>query len=60
MNNVKSLDLPKTYPKIGELQDRVNDLILEYEGELGFLEVLGVLEFMKSVVIARQWESIED
>ena len=55
---VASLNLPETRPKIAELQDRVNDLILEYDGEVGFLEVIGMLDFLKSVITSRQWENI--
>jgi hypothetical protein len=57
---VESLNLPETRPRIAELQDRVNSLILEYDGDVGFLEVLGMLDFLKSTITARQRENIID
>jgi len=57
---VTNLNLPETRPQIAELQDRVNNLILEYDGEVGFLEVIGMLDFLKSTITAKQWENIID
>ena len=57
---VTNLNLQKTYPKIAELQERVNNLILEYDGDVGFLEVIGMLDFLKSTITAKQWENIID
>jgi hypothetical protein len=60
MNNIKQLGLTESRPKIAELTDRVNTLILEYDGEVGFLEVLGMLDFLKSTLTNKQWENVID
>ncbi len=51
MNNVKSLNKEKTFSKEGELMDRLEILISEYDGELSLVAVLGVLELKKHCMI---------
>jgi len=56
---IHDLQMTEKRPKIAELQERVDNLILEYDGDVGFLEVIGMLEFLKSVITSRQWENID-
>lgn len=44
MREVTQLPEPKSYaPKAGELLERINDLIAEYDGEMSTMEAVGVL-----------------
>ena len=47
MSNITSMGKEKTFSKEGELMSRLNTLIAEYDGELSFVSVLGVLELKK-------------
>ena len=47
MNNVTSMNKDKVFSKEGELMERLNVLIAEYDGEVSFVSVLGVLELKK-------------
>lgn len=48
MTDVTHLPGPKAYaPKAGELLERINDLIAEYDGEMSTVEAVGVLELAK-------------
>ena len=60
MSNVTSLDMTITRPKAAELQERIHNLIMEYDGEIGFIEAIGVLEFLKIVMMERQLENLSD
>ena len=43
-NNVKSLNKEKTFNQEGELMDRLEALIADYDGELSLVAVIGILE----------------
>ena len=47
MGKVVSLDKEKTFSKEAELANRIDDLILEYNGELSLVSVMGILELKK-------------
>ncbi|MCJ8293533.1 MAG: hypothetical protein MJK15_03925 [Colwellia sp.] len=51
MNKIKDLNLDKTFPKEGELFDRLTELIDEYAGEISLVSVLGILELKKQSLI---------
>jgi len=51
MSNIKSLNKKKTFSKEGELMDRLEILIAEYNAELSLVAVLGVLELKKHCMI---------
>ena len=59
-SNIESLNLTEKRPKMGELLGRIDDLILEYDNEVGFLEVIGMLDYLKTVIISRQEDNILD
>ena len=54
MNNVTSMNKEKKFSKEGELMERLNILIAEYDGELSFVAVLGVLELKKIELFVSQ------
>lgn len=58
MSKVVSLNKEAIRPKAGELSERIHSLIKEYDGEIGFVEAIGVLEFLKSVMIEKQLENL--
>ena len=47
MGNVTSLNQEKVFSKEAELAGRIDDLILEYNGELSLVSVMGILELKK-------------
>jgi len=59
MSNVLDLQQPITRPAVAEMQERIHDVIKEYDGEVGFIEALGALEFLKIIMTARQIDNIE-
>ncbi|CAI1018992.1 hypothetical protein [Serratia ficaria] len=44
----------KRFPKAGELARRIREMILEYNGEIGLAEAIGVLELVKIELINGQ------
>ncbi|CAI1047679.1 hypothetical protein [Serratia entomophila] len=44
----------KRFPKAGELASRIREMIIEYNGEIGLAEALGVLELVKIELINGQ------
>lgn len=44
---ISMLPVERKFPLPAELTGRINDLIHEYDGEIGLSEVLGVLEIVK-------------
>jgi len=51
MNNVSSLNKEKAFSKEGELSQRMNDLIAEYDGEISLVSVLGILDLKKMEMV---------
>jgi hypothetical protein len=51
MDNVKSLNKPKTFNREGELSERLSKLIGEYDGELSLVAVLGILDLKKMEMV---------
>jgi len=47
MGSVVHTNLPKIFPKEGELYDRILKLVFEYEGELSFYQAIGALDDVK-------------
>ena len=47
MSNILDMNKEKTFPKEGELMERLTSLIDEYAGELSLVAVVGVLEMKK-------------
>ena len=58
MNN--SSDFQQTRPEVAEMQERIDNIIKEYDGEVGFIEAIGALEFLKIIMTARQVENMSD
>jgi hypothetical protein len=54
MNNVTSMNKDKVFSKEGELMERLNILIAEYDGEVSFVSVLGILELKKIELFVSQ------
>lgn len=52
--NVTNLGKEKSFPVVGELFDRIDNVILEYEGEIGLAEAIGVLEMLKAKLLSNQ------
>lgn len=44
---ISMLPVERKFPLPTELTGRINDLIHEYDGEVGLSEVIGVLEIVK-------------
>lgn len=44
---ISMLPIERKFPLPAELTGRINDLIHEYDGEVGLSEVIGVLEIVK-------------
>ncbi|MDU1652650.1 MAG: hypothetical protein E6850_09140 [Leclercia adecarboxylata] len=53
-SNVTSLGKEKSFPAAGELFERIDNIILEYEGEIGLAEAIGVLEMLKAKLLSNQ------
>lgn len=53
-SNVTSLGKEKNFPVAGELFERIDNVILEYEGEIGLAEAIGVLEMLKAKLLSNQ------
>lgn len=53
-SNVTSLGKEKIFPVAGELFERIDNIILEYEGEIGLAEAIGVLEMVKAKLLSNQ------
>ncbi len=53
-SNVTSLGKEKSFPVAGELFERIDNVILEYEGEIGLAEAIGVLEMLKAKLLSNQ------
>ena len=51
---VLSTNQVKTFPKEGELMERLTSLIDEYAGELSLVAVVGVLEMKKQGMLDNQ------
>ena len=54
MNKVIDLNLIKTFPKEGELMDKLTVLIDEYAGELSLVSVIGILELKKQCMLVSE------
>lgn len=54
MTNVTSMNKDKVFSKEGELMERLNVLIAEYDGELSFVSTLGILELKKIELFVSQ------
>ncbi|WP_404704944.1 hypothetical protein [Yersinia vastinensis] len=48
------LPVERKFPLPAELTGRINDLIHKYDGEIGFSEILGVLEIVKFGLLNQQ------
>ena len=44
---ISMLPVERKFPLPAELTGRINDLIHEYDGEVGLSEVIGILEIVK-------------
>ena len=53
MDNIKEFGTGKSveFPVLDEILTRINDLLLEYAGEVSATNILGILEIAKSTVI---------
>ena len=54
MSNVTSMNKEAVFSKEGELMTRLDDLVADYDGELSFVAVLGVLELKKIQLFVSQ------
>ncbi|MHA3345262.1 hypothetical protein [Yersinia pseudotuberculosis] len=52
------LPVERKFPLPAELTGRINDLIHEYDGEIGLSEVLGVLEIVKFGLLNQQTNEV--
>lgn len=60
MSNVLEIGKEVKRPKAGELAQRIQALIAEYDGELGICEAVGALECCKHVLLTNQLFDIVD
>ena len=58
MGKIIDIGYPPSATKAAELQERIHNLIAEYDGEITFMEALGVMRFVEQVMIMRQYENI--
>ena len=57
---VTSLNMPEKRPKVAELVDRLHEVIVTYDGEIGFAEALGALKLLEVRMINTQLENLEE
>ncbi|MGP2516429.1 hypothetical protein [Yersinia sp. 2545 StPb PI] len=55
---ISMLPVERKFPLPAELTGRINDLIHEYDGELGLSEVIGVLEIVKFVLLNQKLNEV--
>ncbi|CFR01125.1 hypothetical protein [Yersinia pseudotuberculosis] len=55
---ISMLPVERKFPLPTELTGRINDLIHEYDGEIGLSEVLGVLEIVKFGLLNQQTNEV--
>ncbi|HDL7089566.1 TPA: hypothetical protein PXM39_001002 [Yersinia enterocolitica] len=55
---ISMLPVERKFPLPAELAGRINDLIREYDGEIGTCEVLGVLEIVKFGLLNQQTNEV--
>ncbi|HDL8294564.1 TPA: hypothetical protein PXQ88_002821 [Yersinia enterocolitica] len=55
---ISMLPVERKFPLPAELTGRINDLIREYDDEMGLSEVLGVLEIVKFGLLNQQTNEV--
>lgn len=53
-SNITDLGKQKSFPVCGELFERLDQVITEYDGEIGLAEAVGVLEMLKAKLLTQQ------
>lgn len=60
MSDITKLGVTVKRPQAGELAGRIQDILAEYDGEIGVAEAVGVLECVKHVLLSRNLERATD
>lgn len=60
MDKITKLGAAVKRPQAGELAGRIQDLLAEYDGEMGVAEAVGVLECVKHTLLSRNLERVVD
>lgn len=50
-SNIADPGKEKSFPVCGELFERLDQIITEYDGEIGLAEAIGVLEMLKAKLL---------